>query len=79
MTRNGEDIRQYPLRDAVSAGIAHSIQFLEWEAATAAGLNLWFWESNRYSKAFKVKVIAWYNLHGLVQAHQSDASASKDK
>lgn len=79
MTRNGEDIRTYPLKDAVASGIMNSMQFLEWEAATAAGLNLWLWENNGYTKAFKVKVIAWYNLHGLVQSHQSDAAASKDK
>lgn len=54
------------------------MQFLEWEAATSAGLNLWLWESSLYTKAFKVKVIAWYNLHKLVESHQSDAASSRN-
>mgnify|MGYP001158989645 FL=1 len=53
------------------------MEFAEWEAAVAAGLNLWDWDQNRYPKQFKVKVLAWYELHNLVQAHIEDARATK--
>ena len=48
--------------------------FNEYEAATAAGLDLWKWESSDYPRWFKAKVVAWYNLHNLVDAHTQDAA-----
>lgn len=77
VTRYGLDIRTVPLKDAIDAGVQHSMKFLEWEAAHESGLDLYKWETGIYPKAFKVKVIAWYNMHNLVEAHRQDAAIAK--
>lgn len=74
MTRNGRDIKDVPVKHGIAAGIAYSQRFLEWEAATAAGLDVYKWERGEYSRAFRETVIAWFNLHSLVKAHQDDAA-----
>ena len=51
--------------------------FMEWEAATQAGLNLWKWDNGSYSRKFMAKVIAWYSLHNLVEVHSQDAANKK--
>ena len=73
MTRSGVDIREHPLKDAVDPGIAYATSFAEWEAGTAAGLDMWRWEANGYPMEFKARVLAWFGLHGLVKAHSEDA------
>jgi hypothetical protein len=48
----------------------------EWEAIIAAGATLdelQKWDAGGYPISFKAKVIAWYNLHKLVELHASDA------
>lgn len=75
MARHGEPIRNVYLSGGVDPDISYAMPFVEWEAANAAGLSLWDWECGRYSKDFKVRVIAWYNLHQLVQSHIEDAAA----
>lgn len=59
------------------ADIKSSIEFTEWEAAHAANCDLWRWHCNEYPTAFKARVMAWYELHNLVQLHQHDAGLSK--
>lgn len=61
------------MKDAVDPGIAYHPSFAEMEACVGAGLDPWKWECNEYPAAFKARVIAWYNLHGLVRAHSEDA------
>ena len=51
--------------------------FSEWEAAHAAGLNLYEWEIGKYPRWFKTRVLAWHKLHQLVDMHKQDA-LSKD-
>ena len=77
MTRNGVPISQVQVRTAVDANIDFGMSFAEWEAACAAGLNLWDWENNKYPVPFKAKVIAWHKLHRLIEIHQEDAVSKK--
>ena len=51
------------------------MQFTEWEACVAAGLDLHKWELNEYPHTFKAKVVAFNNLRKLVDAHVEDAKA----
>ena len=60
--------------------IGFSMNFLEWEAAVAAGATLdelFRWEQRKFPKPFMAKVIAWYTYHSLVKTHQEDASRPK--
>lgn len=59
----------------MKSGITFNMSFLQWEAATAAGLDMWKWESGVYPVRFKERVIAWYNLHNQVELGQGDAVA----
>jgi len=45
----------------------------EWEAAHAANLDLWEWESGGYSPDFKARVIAWHSRHIELALHRHDA------
>jgi hypothetical protein len=65
------------VKGAVDPHINYSVSFAEWEAASAAGLDLWKWEQNKYPKSFRAKVLAWYKLHNLVALHQQDSVAPK--
>ena len=51
------------------------MQYQEWEACLAAGLDLHNWEQNLYPHTFKAKVVAFSNLRKLVEAHVEDAKA----
>lgn len=51
------------------------MDFLEYQACTAAGLDLWKWECYEYPKWFKAKVISWYNNQNLLNMHSEDARA----
>ena len=54
---------------------------VEWEAAFAAGLNLYDWERGTYPGDFKAKVLGWYSRHQELELHRQDAvdRASKRK
>ena len=45
----------------------------EWEAAHAANLDLWMWETGFYSSDFKAQVIAWHSRHIELALHRQDA------
>lgn len=77
--RNGSEIENVHVRGSVSPNITYSIQFAEWEACNGAGLNLWEWESNIYPLPFKVKVMAWWKNHNLVNLHTQDEVNKKSK
>ena len=40
---------------------------------------MWLWESGEYPVRFKERVIAWYNLHTLVNTHAQDAAVNAAK
>lgn len=68
------------LPDSVNPRIKFNTSFAEWEAATAAGLDLWQWEQpGGYTKSFKAKVLAWHRAHNLVSAHTQAAANAKLK
>lgn len=76
--RNGYDIERHPLKHkSRPANISYSLSFAEWEAATGAGLDLWLWDNNHYPNQFKAKVLEWWKLHNLVEAHSQDAGIRK--
>ena len=79
MTRNSVDIRTLAIRNAINPGIRFASSFQEWEAGTAAGLDMWKWESGAYPVRFKERVVAWYNLHSLINTHSQDAAATAAK
>lgn len=73
VTRGGVRIEEYPVKDAVNSGIRYAPAFEEWEAGTAAGLDMWAWDGGQYPARFKAKTIAWWRAHRLVNTHQADA------
>ena len=48
--------------------------FEQWEAAAAAGLDLWRWDNNEYPRRFMARVVAWHELHALIELHKGDAA-----
>jgi len=52
---------------------------MAWEAASAANLDIFAWESGKYPNWFMARVLAWYELHQLVAAHSEDAAAKNAK
>ena len=49
-----------------------------WEAAIAAGATLeelQKLEDGRYSRAFLIKLVAWYNCRSMVDLHTEDAKS----
>lgn len=71
------------LRNEVKHGVTYGMNFSEWEAAIAAGATLaelLEWETDgAFPMWFKAKVVAWYRLHNLVQAHIQEAAMPKRK
>lgn len=45
----------------------------EWEAAHAANLDLYKWDTGGYSTDFMARVIAWHSRHIEVELHRQDA------
>lgn len=82
MTRHNEPILDVRVKHHVDPDIDYSLDFLGWQAAVDAGATLdelVKWDSGLYSRSFMSRVIAWYQLHGAVQAHMEDAMASKQE
>lgn len=71
--RHGIPIQDYIIRSSVNPGIKYSDSFAEIEACVAAGLDLWKWENCEYSDSFKIRVVAWYQMHNVVSQHIEDA------
>ena len=55
------------------------MEFAEWEAAHAAGCDMWLWDTGAYTREFKAKVMAWHELHNLVGLHTHDAAIKKPR
>jgi hypothetical protein len=79
VSKNGIPIRDAYLKDAINPGISYSMQYTEWEACVAAGLDLYRWEHRGYPKRFMAKVVAFHNLRNLVEAHVENAKAKAMK
>lgn len=77
VTRNGIDIRLVNIKGGVDPKIDYSLAFEEWEAASAAGLDLYKWDNGEYPVKFQAKVIAWKRLHDLVHVHREVAAQEK--
>lgn len=81
MTVRDEDIRTAALRHPREFGprpdIKSGMEFSEWEAARAAGCDLWLWDTHAYTRQFKAKVMAWHELHNLVGLHAQDAALGR--
>ena len=75
MTRHGRAIHKVDLTGGIDTGIQHSPKFSEYEAASAAGLDLWKWENDLYPVWFKARVLAWHEGHILIESHREDAVA----
>lgn len=67
------------LPDSIDPGITYNNSFAEWEAAHAARLDLYDWDSGKYPVWFMAKVLAWHKLHNLVEAHTQAAVNAKAK
>lgn len=61
------------VKTGVDPNISYNIDFQGWEAAHEAGLDLFKWYTGGYPHNFRVKVLAWFNLHKLVLMHTEDA------
>ncbi len=61
------------MRHTVATDIELSPALLEWEAAHAAGVDLWKWDNGEYGSQFQAKVIAWYTRHKELELHRQDA------
>lgn len=60
------------------------MRYVEWDAVFAAGgtlKDMERWEEGGFSVAFKARVVAWYKVHSLVEAHKGAAQnkAAKKK
>lgn len=76
--RRGIPIRDYPFSaGGVNPQITYSNTFGEWEAATAAHVDMHRWETGGYPGWFKARVMAWYSASRMVQAHTDDAVNAK--
>lgn len=78
MTRSNTPIREYPLLNNIDPQISASVSFTKWEAAVAAGATLDELKklhAGVYPNAFIAKLIAWHNMHELVEANADDAVA----
>jgi hypothetical protein len=76
VTRYGQPIQEYPLRDSVGTGISYSPIFEGLRAAVWAGATLdelKRWMDGAYPNEFMARVTALYRLDGLVRQHAEDA------
>lgn len=82
MTRGGEAITEAPLKNKrafVSAGIEASLDYVGFDAAIAAHLDVEKWDAGGYPRRLMARVVAWHKLRGLVEMHQTDASIKRGK
>lgn len=77
MTRSGIPIEDYPVKHGVNVNITYSPAYAELEACIAANLDPWRWERGAYSVPFKAKIIAWHQLHQLIELNAQDAVQRK--
>ena len=77
--RNNVPLDQYPISGGVNVNITYSEDFSSWEAATAAGCDMWKWEIGEYPSWFRAKVIIWHKYHTLIKTHTEDAVSRASK
>ena len=76
MTRYGQPIQEYPLRDSVGTGISYSTYFESLRAAVWANATLdelRRWMAGEYPSEFMSTVTALYRLDGEIRQHAEDA------
>jgi len=76
VTRHNEEIRSVNVRHQLNPGIQYSLDFAKWEAAVAAGSTLEElkkMDDNLYPKWFVARLVAWHELHNLIEMHMQDA------
>lgn len=82
MTRGGEAITEAPLKNKrafVSAGIEASLDYVSFDAAIAAHLDVEKWDAGGYPRHVMARVVAWHKLTSLIEMHQADASIRRQK
>ena len=50
--------------------------YAEWDACLSCGLDLWEWESGVYPVWFKTRVMAFFGVRKLIEAHVEDARSA---
>lgn len=55
------------------------MEFAAWQAATAAGLDMWKWENGEYPTWFMERTMAWWNMSNVMSAHMEDAKYKHSK
>lgn len=68
-------LEEHGLKRTIKTGIEMSTLLTEWEAAHAANLDLFKWETDEYPSSFKAKVMGWYSRHTELELHRQDAVA----
>lgn len=74
--RRNRPIRESHIKGSVNPRITSSIVFTLWEAGVAAGATLEELirlDAGVYGNKFSARLIAWHNLHILVDINQKDA------
>ena len=67
------------MSQTVKTGIEMSQPLTEWEAAHAANLDLFKWDSGEYPPPFMAKILAWFSRHQELELHRQDAVARASK
>ena len=75
MRRHGDPIQKAGVRHRLAHGITYSARYEQFEAAIKAGLDVERWMENGYDRGLMADTVAWYRLHGLIEAHLNDAQA----
>lgn len=74
------DIRKAALRDPPqNHGIFYGMEFAGLEACHNAKLDMIKWIRNEYTFEEKAKIMAWSQLHQLIELHQSESIRRKPK
>lgn len=87
VTRNGQDILNYPLRNNVNVNIDYEQFYIgenllvhplhEYNACISSNMDWSIWMSNKYSIDTKAYTIALYRLNKLTEIHSNDEVQSK--
>jgi hypothetical protein len=83
VTKGKSLIQEVRIRNPLKTNIISSKAFEEVEACVAAGMDIERWDDIRpevtYPRELKIKVIAWYRLRGMIEAHVGDTQVEYQK
>ena len=77
MTRHGNPIRQYGLKDSIQTGISYTLAFEEVNAVVRTGLSLEKYWDGEYPVELLALAVAYVRNENLVKLHSEDAVARK--